>query len=119
MRQRIRRLKRWQRLFLLKELLWYARIATLVLWGLSPLGFSWLLFLAFGVIPWLPWEFTTRKTWAAFKVEYPDATVPWWLREGAPWPIEYSDMYLRWIVYRRSAGWAWKRLHRHRTSARD
>jgi hypothetical protein len=106
-----RGLKRWERLFLLDELLWYFGIATLVLWWLSPLGFSWVLLLTIGVILWLPRQLTARKTWVAFNVEYPDATVPWWFREGGLWPIEHSDMYLRAIVYRRAAGWAWKHLY--------
>ena len=110
--QWFRRLKRWERLFLVDELLWYAGIATLILWFLSPWGFSWALILVFGVILWLPRQFTARKTWAAFKVEYPDATVPWWFREGGLGSIEYSDMHLRAIVYRRAASWAWKRFHR-------
>lgn len=101
-------MKRWQRLFLVDELLSYAALAVVIMGFRSSWGsVQWFVIVAAVGLPGLV---VGEKAWSAYKVEHPGVTVPPWFRETGLWTIEYPLMYLRWIVYRRVAGWAWNRL---------
>ena len=101
-------MKRWQRLFLVDELLSYAVLAVVIMGFRSSWGsVQWFVIVAAVGLPGLV---VGEKAWSAYKVEHPGVTVPPWFRETGLWTIEYPLMYLRWIVYRRVAGWAWNRL---------